>query len=304
MQPNPLLAKLGYPPDARLVIFHADDVGMCHGSNRAFVELFDAGIVRSGSLMACCPWAPEMLVIARRRPELDLGVHLTLTSEWTGYRWGPLTTRDPASGLVDDLGCFWPNLESFSPHLDVELAKAELRAQVELVQRAGVDFTHVDAHMGAALLPSFLPTYVEVALAHGVAPFILRTIDPAIRARNLTAASDEHWAHFVAGLEARGVPLIDHFRITPGYGPEVETADRAALYERILHELPPGVTYFSLHPNAPGDIEMIAPDHAPRRIFEYEYFQSDRLRRFLEQEKIVQIGYREVRAAVHDFGRG
>ena len=295
MQPNPLLAKLGYPPDARLVIFHADDVGMCHGSNRAFVELFDAGIVRSGSLMACCPWAPEMLAIARQRPELDLGVHLTLTSEWQGYRWGPLTTRNPASGLADEFGCFWPNLESFPPHLDVELAKAELRAQVEMVHRAGVAFTHVDAHMGAALLPSFLPTYVELGLAYGAAPFILRTIDPAIRARNLTAASDEHWAHFVAGLETRGVPLIDHFRITPGYGPEAEMTDRAALYEQILYELPPGITYFSLHPNAPGDIDIIAPDPAPRRVFEYEYFQSDRLRHYLTEQKITPIGYRALR---------
>jgi predicted glycoside hydrolase/deacetylase ChbG (UPF0249 family) len=300
MQPIPLLAKLGYPPDARLVIFHADDVGMCHGSNRAFVELFDAGIVRSGSIMACCPWAPEMLAIARRRPELDLGVHLTLTSEWPGYRWGPLTTRDPASGLVDAFGCFWPNLESFPPHLDVALAKAELRAQVELVRQAGVDFTHVDAHMAAALLPPFLPTYVELGLAYGAAPFILRTIDPSIRARNLTADSDAQWVHFVAGLEARGVPLIDHFRITPGYGPEAESEDRAALYERILHDLPPGITYFSLHPNAPGDIETIALDHAPRRLFEYEYFQSERLRRFLAEEGIVPIGYRALRAMLGD----
>jgi hypothetical protein len=249
--------------------------------------------------MACCPWAAEMLAIARQRPELDLGVHLTLTSEWSGYRWGPLTTRDPASGLVDDLGCFWPNLESFPPHLDVELAKAELRAQVALVQRAGVAFSHIDAHMAAALLPPFLPTYVELALAHGALPFILRTIDPAIRTRNLTAASDDEWAHFVAGLERRGVPPIDHFRITPGYGPEAETEDRAALYERILHELPPGITYFSLHPNAPGDIEMIAPDHAPRRIFEYEYFQSERLRRFLVAEGIAPIGFRELERKRH-----
>lgn len=300
MQPNALLAKLGFPPGARLVIFHADDVGMCHGSNRAFVELFDAGMVRSGSIMACCPWAPEMLAIALQRPELDLGVHLTLTSEWAGYRWGPLTSRNPASGLVDGLACFWPNLESFPPHLDIEAAKAELRAQVELVQRAGVAFSHVDAHMGAALLPPLLPTYVELGLAHGAAPFILRTIDPDVRARNLTAASDDEWAAYVAGLEARGVPLIDHFRITPGYGPEAETEDRAALYERILHDLPPGITYFSLHPNAPGDIETIAPDHAPRRLFEYEYFQSERLRRFLAQEDIVPIGYRALRAMLHD----
>lgn len=293
--PNPAVEKLGYAADARLVIFHADDVGMCHGSNRAFLELFDAGIVRCGSVMVCCPWAPEILDIAARRPELDLGVHLTLTSEWSGYRWGPVTTRDPASGLVDHLGCFWPNLESFPQHLDVAAARAELRAQVAMTLAAGVDFTHVDAHMAAALLPPFLSTYVELAVAHRAVPLILRSLDAGVRSRALTPASDDQWASFVASLEERGLPLIDHFRITPGYGPDAELADRPALYERILRELPPGITYFSLHPNAPGDIETIAPDHAPRRIFEYEYFQSDRLRRFLAEENIIPIGYRALR---------
>ena len=81
--PNPLLAQLGYSPDARLVIFHADDVGMCHGSNRAFLDLQPAGIVRTGSIMAPCPWAPEILTACREQPDLDIGVHLTLNSEWS-----------------------------------------------------------------------------------------------------------------------------------------------------------------------------------------------------------------------------
>jgi predicted glycoside hydrolase/deacetylase ChbG (UPF0249 family) len=91
---NPLVTQLGYPSDARLVIFHADDVGMCHGSNQAYLELCAAGILQTGSVMIPCPWSPELVQACQQNPTLDIGVHLTLTSEWAGYRWGPISTRD------------------------------------------------------------------------------------------------------------------------------------------------------------------------------------------------------------------
>jgi len=296
--PNPLLAQLGYPPDARLVIFHADDVGMCHGSNRAFLDLQEAGIVRTGSIMAPCPWAPEILTACREQPDLDVGVHLTLNSEWFTYQWGPVGSRDPATGLVDSLGYFWHRPPQTQANLKPAAAVAEFRAQIELVREAGVDFTHLDTHMGAALLPELFPAYVELGLEYGVPVLILRTLDDYVRSLDIGSVSAGEWAEFVAGLEARGMALVDHFRITPGYGSQDQEGGRAILYETILRELPPGITYFSLHPNAPGDIEVIVPDRASWRIFEYEYFQSQRLKDFLAAEGIVPIGYREIREAM------
>ena len=151
--PNPLIAKLGYPAEARLVIFHADDVGMCHGSNRAYIDLAGAGILKSGSVMAPCPWSPEIVKYAADRPDLDLGVHLTLNSEWDAYRWGPLSTRDPGSGLIDETGNFWRRPPMTQSQLNVEAALVELRAQIELMKHFGVDFTHIDNHMGVTLRP-------------------------------------------------------------------------------------------------------------------------------------------------------
>ena len=296
--PNPLLAQLGYSPDARLVIFHADDVGMCHGSNRAFLDLQPAGIVRTGSIMAPCPWAPEILTACREQPDLDVGVHLTLNSEWSTYRWGPVGSRDQATGLVDPLGHFWHRPPQTQANLKPAAAVAEFRAQIEMVRAAGVDFTHIDTHMGAALLPELFPAYVELGLEYGVPVLVLRSLDDYVRSLDIGSVSAAEWADFVAGLEARGMALVDHFRITPGYGPQDQEGGRAVLYETILHELLPGVTYFSLHPNAPGDIEVIVPDRAYWRTFEYEYFQSQRLQEFLAAEGIVPIGYREIRDAM------
>ena len=151
--PNPLLERLGFADDARLVIFHADDVGMCHGSNRAYLELHEAGILKTGSLMVPCPWSHEMLTVCGQRPDLDIGVHLTLNSEWANYRWGPISTRAWESGLVDERGCFWPLVAATAANLDPQAALAELRAQIDVVRAAGVQFTHLDNHMLSALLP-------------------------------------------------------------------------------------------------------------------------------------------------------
>lgn len=303
MSSNPALSRLGYPPDARLVIFHADDVGMCHGSNRAFIELQAAGIVQCGSIMTPCPWAPEMLDYCAAHPELDIGVHLTLNSEWPGYRWGPVSTRAQESGLIDGRGHFWPQVAQTQAALQPSAALAELRAQIEMVRAAGIDFTHLDTHMGAALLPALFPAYVELGFAYNAPVLVLRQLDDYVRSLGFTQASDAGWSAFVADLEARGMPLIDAFRITPGYGPDEDEGGRAELYEATLRALPPGITYFSLHPNAPGDIEVIAPDRAHWRTFEYEYFRSARLKDFLQREHITPIGYRTLRRLMHTHDR-
>ena len=292
LSPNPVLAQLGYPSDARLVIFHADDVGMCHGSNRAFIDLQAAGIVQCGSIMAPCPWAPAILDYVAAHPTVDVGVHLTLTSEWPGYRWGPVSTRAVESGLIDARGHFWPQLAQVQAAMQIAAALAELRAQIELVRGAGIDFTHLDTHMGVALLPTLFAAYIELGFAYNVPVLMLRQLDDHVRSLGFTQASDADWAEFVAELEARGMPLVDHLRITPGYGPGEDEGGRAELYEAVLRALPPGITYFSLHPNASGDIEMISPARAHWRTFEHAYFRSPRLKDFLQREGIVPIGYR------------
>lgn len=292
---NPLVRALGYGPDDRLVIFHADDVGMCHGSNQAFVALSAVGVVQTGSVMMPCPWAPELLQWCQHEPSLDIGVHLTLTSEWSGYRWGPLSTRDPLSGLLDAEGYFPHRVEGLQAQLNVAAAVVEMQAQIERAQQAGIDFTHIDTHMGAAIIPALLDHYVAFGFTYGVPVLLPRQIDDYVRTLGLTGPDEGAWLAYAAAVEARGMPLVDWFRITPGYHLTDRAGDRATLYEALLADLPPGVTYFSLHPNAPGDIETIVPERAYWRTFEDVYFRSARLRTFLAAQQITPIGYRAIR---------
>ena len=284
---NPLIPKLGYGPKDRLVIFHADDLGMSHGSNQAFLALHEAGIVKTGSIMVPCPWASEMLSLAVKHPELDVGIHLTLTCEYDAYRWGPLRGAGREDGLTSEDGRFWTSVQALSENVNPTAANIEMVAQIDYTRSRGVDFTHIDTHMAASLIPQLVEQYVTLG-AHYRTPILIT------RQRLLELGLQER----IVELESNGMPLIDDFRITPVYMPDAPPKPSADIYETILRALPPGIFYFSLHPNAPGDIEHINPSSAAWRIFEYEYFQSQRLRDFLKSEGIVSVGYREIRATM------
>ena len=145
------------------VVLHQDDVGMCHGANTAFVELSAHGSITSGSVMVPCPWFLEIAGIAAADHSLDLGVHVTLTSEKEHYKWGPLTRASKASGLVDDNGFFFRDVSSVRRNAHPDAVEAEIRAQIERAVGCGIDVTHIDAHMGAALAPEFCDAYIEPA---------------------------------------------------------------------------------------------------------------------------------------------
>jgi len=99
--PRTLAERLGYPRVAKLLIVHADDLGMAHSINAATIKAFETGLVNSGSIMIPCPWLPEIAAYARANPNADLGLHLTLTSEWKLFRWGSVLPKDSVRSLFD-----------------------------------------------------------------------------------------------------------------------------------------------------------------------------------------------------------
>src|SRR6476659_7748545 len=147
-QSKTMAERLGYPADAKLLIVHADDLGVAHTVNDASIKAFASGLVNSGSIMIPCSWVPEIAAYARANPEADLGLHLTLTSEWKNYRWGPLLPGQTVASLLDEGGYLYLTESEAATHAKVEEVEKEIRAQIERARKLGIQPTHLDSHMG------------------------------------------------------------------------------------------------------------------------------------------------------------
>lgn len=267
----------GAAPARRAVIPHVDDLGATHGANAAFLHLAARGLVTCGSVMVPGPWFPE---IADADPALDLGIHLTLTSEWAGYRWAPVSTTSRASGLIDDDGYFWRDVDSLRRHMVPDAAEAELRAQIDRALARGMRPTHIDAHMAAAMLPNLLDAHVRLGREYGLWPVLPRSITWAPDQAAYRAA--------VAALDRAGGPVVDHCRGTL----PVERDALAPGWRHVVASLPPGVTHLALHATTPGEFASIAPDHAAWRFNEHEFLAAGGLRDACAAAGMAMLGCR------------
>src|SRR3989449_9825083 len=137
--------------DPIYLIIRTDDVGMSHSVNMGVQKLIDTGLPLSVSVMFACPWYQEAAAILKRHPEVAVGIHLTLNSEWKYYRWGPVSGREAVPTLVDADGYFFQSAEAlYKNHADPREIEKELRAQIERARRSGLKVDYVDFHMGTA----------------------------------------------------------------------------------------------------------------------------------------------------------
>ena len=147
-----LAQQLGYAPDSKLLIIHADDIGVAQGVNNASFSAFQKGAINSGSVMVPCPWFLEVAEFAKKNPKYDLGLHLTLTSEWKNYKWDGISSSNEISSLLNEKGHFYPSIEEVKINATYDDVKKELRAQVNYAKNFGFNPTHLDTHMGAVLV--------------------------------------------------------------------------------------------------------------------------------------------------------
>ncbi|MGD9704817.1 MAG: ChbG/HpnK family deacetylase [Acidimicrobiia bacterium] len=273
------------------MVVHQDDIGMCHGANQAFLELSASGVVGSGSVMVPCPWFHEIALAAAAEPALDLGVHLTLNSEKPQYKWRPLTTPPASSGLTDPDGFFWRDVASTRRHCDPAAAETEMRAQVERALSAGIDVTHLDAHMGAALAPEFCDAYLRLGVEFDVPVLLtLRLADYGPR-KHLAAADEARYDETVARARSLGFIVFDRVLETNWH----RTTSAEEWYTELFTTMPAGLTFVAMHFNAPGDVEAIEPHSAHIRIAEYELFSDPAFRDLLAAQEIEFLGCRELR---------
>jgi predicted glycoside hydrolase/deacetylase ChbG (UPF0249 family) len=289
-----LAQRLGYGPQERVLIIHADDVGVSHAGNQAAFEGMTSGSITCGSILVPCPWFPEAAQRCREDPDADLGVHLTLTCEYPQYRWRALTGRETAPGLYDEQGYLWLTAAEAQAHVSPEEGERELRAQVEAALAAGIDVTHLDTHMGTVLYPKFLATYVSLGLEYRLPLFLVRPDRALLEKRGLESL----WSLIEPQLlrvEEAGLPILDEIVF--------ETLDhpgetKEAYYRQLFADLKPGVTHFIIHPACASDEMAAIAEDAASRARDYELFRDGSMREYVSGLGVRLIGYREVRDAL------
>jgi len=297
MSSSPILERLGYSANDRLVITHADDIGMCQASIQAYEDLFAFGTLKSGAVMVPCPWFPAAAAMQERNPAYDLGVHLVLTSEWDLYRWRPLTAGVTGSSLVDEEGFFPRSDSEVQERGDPEEAGAELAAQVQRALKFGIDVTHIDTHMGAVAHPKFIPAYIQLTTQFRVPPLIPKGNVEMYQSFGMDEATAQFLVQLTVSLEEQGIVLVDFAAGLPLDAPDGQL--EAA--RRMFGSLEAGLTHFIIHPSIDTpELRAITPDWESR-VSNYRVFLNDAFRKFLEEEDIKLIGYREVREAMRQM---
>ena len=294
MTPNPFLKKLGFSDTDRLVILHPDDIGMCHASVQAFKDLWKFGTITSGAVMVPCPWFPAVAQMCRANPEIDMGVHATLNAEWESYRWGPVSTRDPESGLLDADGYFNQWHQAVYDNAKPEAVEREVNTQIERALAAGIDITHVDSHMGTIMNPKFIQSYIQSAASRLLPNMLPRMDAKGMDMVELSPEEKHLYEPLIQQFEKMGIPMLDGIVSMPLDQP----TGQMEIAKDLLGNLPVGITHFIFHPSIDtAELRSIAPDWESR-VSNYNTFMSDELKKFIEGEDIKLMGYRQIRDAM------
>lgn len=254
------------------LLIRADDIGSFHAANVACIQSYQNGIARSVELMAPCAWFPEAVKMLAENPGYDVGVHLTLTSEWSSVKWRPLTH---CPSLVDKDGYFFPMVwknDNFPPKSSISEAnwkidevEQELRAQIELSMKYVPQISHLSNHMG------------------------FTSLDPKLKALVETLAKE-----YKLDTETNNLQRF------PGWGRDVKPEERIDKFCENLEKLTPGKYLFVEHPARDTD-EMKTVGHKGYenvgldREWVTRVFTSEKVKETIKKKGIKLISYADLR---------
>jgi predicted glycoside hydrolase/deacetylase ChbG (UPF0249 family) len=316
--------RLGWQAGDRVVIIHVDDAGMSHDSDMGVVKSLDAGLVTSFSVMMPCPWTPEIVHYIQAHPNVDAGLHLTLTSEWSEYRWSPVAGADAVPGLVDKEGAFWPSVPEAALHGNADEVEKEIRSQLARARTMGFNPTHLDTHMGTVFASAaFAERYVKVGAENHIPVMFPGGHDffLAQQYKNETIQALKDQGKWKEGMDipdsplvaqvraygekvwSMGLPVLDdlynvsyEWSLDPGVPVTDENlrAMKIKRYAEVLHQLKPGVTQIIIHATDASESFPFITDSGPTRKGDLLAMLSPELRKVVEREGIKLTTWKEL----------
>lgn len=279
--------RLGYPKDTIAVILHVDDVGMSHSSNLGAIQATENGVASSFSIMMPCSWVPEIARWLQKNTNADAGLHLTLTSEWQLYRWGPVAGKKAVPGLVDSEGCLWRSVTQVATRATPDEIETEIRAQIDRAEGYGFQITHLDSHMGTLFArPDYFARYMKVAVEKKLPMLAIGGHMTYVAQRE--AEASKSLRPLIPKIWNGGLPVIDDLH-TGWSG-----LDTPAKLQATLEELKPGVTMIIFHASVPTDEFPLITGTSANRKADLEALTSPRTKEILARRKIVLTTWREL----------
>ncbi|NUM54959.1 MAG: ChbG/HpnK family deacetylase [Candidatus Hydrogenedentes bacterium] len=285
--------RLGWPKGSRVLIIHEDDAGMSHGQNQGAINALEYGVLTSVSTMMPCPWVPEFAGYLKEHPNVDNGLHLTLTSEWHNYRWAPLAGKAAVPGLVDPEGCMWSNVISVVTHASAEEVEKEIRAQIDRAETLGIPITHLDTHMGTLYAkPEYTEAYIKVGIEKqipimimgGHMQFIAEDEQDIVRQLKVKELAEKVWQG--------GLPVLDDL-LNRTYGWKTFAEKKQNLMD-ALRQMKPGVTMVIMHCAVPDQDWPLFTSSSETRLNDTRVMTDPEFKKFIEDEKFILSTWREM----------
>ena len=280
-QTRTIAERLGHPANSKLLILHADDLGVAHSENAASFDALDKGVINSASIMIPTPWVTEVAEYAKKNPNADLGLHLTLTAEWATYRWGSTAPRDQVPSLHDADGTLPRDTRTVATRAKLDEVEKELRAQVDRAYALGIKPTHLDSHMGALFnTPELMATYVKVARSYKL-PFLGFIATPRPGTQAVVTKAD---------VVPDTVIIADE---------KVPTDHWKQFYLDAINGLKPGLTELIVHLGYDdAELRAVTVTHdaygAAWRQRDYDVLNSAEFKKALKDNNVVLVTWREL----------
>lgn len=296
--------RLGYPKNAKVIILHVDDAGMSYDSNEGVITAITKGVANSTSIMMPCPWVPNIVHFLKQHPEIDAGLHLTLTSEWNEYRWGPLAGKPLVPGLTDGEGNLWPSVAEVVQHATADEVYTEIKAQLDRAKTMGLTPTHLDSHMGTLFAsPAFLQKYIQLGVENHIPVMFPGGNDKLIQ--DEMHSSNEQIKQFQqvgVTIWNAGLPVLDDLH---NYSYDWKVPDsikddkqlqawRTKKYIESFKQLQPGVTMIIMHCTATTEVFQHISDSGPLRKADMLAMIDPALKQAIADQHLILTTWREL----------
>ena len=283
--------RLGYPGGKKIIMLHSDDAGMCEEANIATQEYLIKGHIQSAAAMPPCPAFEDMIEWAKAHPDMDVGLHLTHTSEWKTYRWTSVTPSEEVPGLIDEEGMLWRRVIDVAKNASAEEVEKEIRAQIEKSLAMGYRPDHIDTHMGTLYArPDYAKAFLKVAMEYGIPANAIDLSDPDVVAvfKQQGYPINEEMIGF---MESYTLPKLDFFTSAP----KADTyEEKKAVFKKLIKSLKPGLTEIIFHPSVETEQLKSITGSWQQRVWEAKMFSDEDMIQFFKDEGLVFTNWKEI----------